>query len=433
MNAWRGLKARIPALLLLALAACSSVPTNTPESRAQTLSAFRSGKINLDCGVPCTWGWVNERARMRALDAAGDWESLALLVAQVGYQKDLAYYYLGRAAEGLGYREAAYAYYGDSYTLATGSQPGARCREVAGDCMGVNLLAVLPVKLKSNAGMVASSAKQNTAAPVEKWNNDQKVSLGPGPRGESDLSYLANVPATRDCIVSNGLKKHPALRAAMLRDLGQKPFKKISSGWGSQGPCGEFQRFGDILTLFSCQAHNCISNQVSLFINLNNNQIQACWHDEETGQAYWIAPGAPPRPLDRGDDCTLMNSIGEAGVLAKYGTSDTMAGRVISSERLGVQIFTRGGQRWCGEEVQIDVVVSPDANYKNHNFFSASDFAALIQNLGTKILSQTCPAARGVKIRGMGTQLYVKWNGSASAALGWKPIENTSASQKAGK
>lgn len=152
MKAWHGLTARIPALFFLGLAACAPVQTMNPEFRAQTLSALRSGTINLDCGAACAWGWVTERERMRAFDAAGDWESLALRVAQVGYQKDLAYYYLGRAAEGLGYREAALAYYGDSYTLATGSQPGAQCRQVAGDCMGVNLLAVLPTKLKLNAG-----------------------------------------------------------------------------------------------------------------------------------------------------------------------------------------------------------------------------------------------------------------------------------------
>jgi hypothetical protein len=174
MKAWCGFTAQFPALLLLGLAACAPVQTMSPEFRAQTLNALRSGTINLDCGASCAWGWVNERARMRAFDAAGDWESLALRVAQVGYQKDLAYYYLGRAAEGLGYREAALAYYGDSYTLATGSQPGAQCRQVAGGCMGVDLLAVLPAKLKLSAPVSSSasraSSSENQAGAGDKSN-----------------------------------------------------------------------------------------------------------------------------------------------------------------------------------------------------------------------------------------------------------------------
>lgn len=160
MKAWGILTARLSTLAFLGLTACAPVQTMNPEFRAQTLSALRSGTINLNCGASCAWGWVNERERIRAFDAAGDWESLALRVAQVGYQKDLAYYYLGRAAEGLGYREAALSYFGDSYTLATGSQPGPQCRQVAGGCMGVDLLAVLPVKLKLNAGNAASGGNR---------------------------------------------------------------------------------------------------------------------------------------------------------------------------------------------------------------------------------------------------------------------------------
>ncbi len=265
-------------------------------------------------------------------------------------------------------------------------------------------------------------AQQTSATQVSTLDKDQKISLGAEPRSKPDLSDLASISATQACVVSGGgLRKHPALRTAMLRDLGQRPFKRIASGWGSQGPCSDVNRFGDILHVFSCQAHNCATNSVNLFIDLASDRIQACWSDE--GKAYWIAPGAPPRPLDVDDDCTEINLIGEAGMLAKYGTTAAMAGRVTFSERLGAQVFARGGPAWCGEQVQFDVVVSNQAYYKNQTFFSGPDFATLIQNVGTKILSQTCPAARAVIIRGMGGSLYVNWTGSASATLGWKPVK----------
>ena len=73
MKAWGILTARLSTLAFLGLTACAPVQTMNPEFRAQTLNALRSGTINLDCGASCAWGWVNELARMRAFDAAGDW------------------------------------------------------------------------------------------------------------------------------------------------------------------------------------------------------------------------------------------------------------------------------------------------------------------------------------------------------------------------
>jgi hypothetical protein len=55
------------------------------------------------------------------LDAIGRWQDLALLVAQVGYMNDLGYYYLGHAAENLGYWQAAQRYYPDRRTAFGGS------------------------------------------------------------------------------------------------------------------------------------------------------------------------------------------------------------------------------------------------------------------------------------------------------------------------
>jgi hypothetical protein len=44
---------------------------------------------------------------------------LAVLVVQIGYDEDLAWFYLGRAAEGLGSDKAALKYYKISAALAT--------------------------------------------------------------------------------------------------------------------------------------------------------------------------------------------------------------------------------------------------------------------------------------------------------------------------
>jgi len=202
MSMWRRPTAGILALCFLGLAACAPMQTNNSDLREKTLSALRSGTISLDCGVPCAWAWVNEKDRIRAFDAAGDWEELALRVAQVGYQKDLAYYYLGRAAEGLGYREAALAYYRDSYTLATGSKPGPQCRQVAGGCMGVDLLAVLPGKLRIASGPDTPEMNRGSIKQARNADKTQRQGSSPGEqnappgREESAHSSLTHKPLT---------------------------------------------------------------------------------------------------------------------------------------------------------------------------------------------------------------------------------------------
>jgi len=61
---------------------------------------------------------------------AEDWEELAVTVLQIGYQNDLSYFYLGRAAEGMKGYDAALKYYRISGALATGPSSRHRCYSV---------------------------------------------------------------------------------------------------------------------------------------------------------------------------------------------------------------------------------------------------------------------------------------------------------------
>jgi len=70
----------------------------------------QAGQPMLDCRAECSGAWGQNRQQVRILDATGRWQDLALLVAQVGYMNDLSYYYLGHAAENLGYWQAAQRY-----------------------------------------------------------------------------------------------------------------------------------------------------------------------------------------------------------------------------------------------------------------------------------------------------------------------------------
>jgi len=188
-------------LLILSVVGCAPLQTMTPDFRAQSMTKLQAGLISLDCTVACSLNWVTERERLRALDGAGDWESLALKVVQIGYQKDLAYYYLGRASEGLGYRDAALRYYRESYTLATGTMHGPQCRSVAGGCMGVDLLAVLPVKLKLNTGLAVSDANRGSMTQGRNADNTQ--------RRESPLPAPLATPARDGSQDSSLIQKPP--------------------------------------------------------------------------------------------------------------------------------------------------------------------------------------------------------------------------------
>src|SRR6202158_617408 len=97
---------------LLTLVGCAErVDTVKP---AEVLAQLRAGRPLLGCHDPCLAAWRGAQPQAAQLDAGARWQDLAMLLARTGYQDDLSLYYLGRAAEGLGSREAAAAYYRQS-------------------------------------------------------------------------------------------------------------------------------------------------------------------------------------------------------------------------------------------------------------------------------------------------------------------------------
>jgi Zn-dependent protease with chaperone function len=72
---------------------------------------FSQGKAALRCASPCSMRFALNKGDMKQMHDAGNWRALAVKVLDVGYKKDLAYFYLARAAENLGYTAAARKYY----------------------------------------------------------------------------------------------------------------------------------------------------------------------------------------------------------------------------------------------------------------------------------------------------------------------------------
>jgi hypothetical protein len=158
---------------LLILAGCANKYASvTPELQASFMSDLKAGKNNLDCGAGCSFTWLAQAPSIHSLDLAEKWPDLAVRVMQIGYGSDLAYYYLGQSAQGLGYHQAAIGYYSTSLALATGPNPLLKCSAGQGassdPCQGVDLISSIPVLIQASRDAIAQQvAAQDTPAPVK--------------------------------------------------------------------------------------------------------------------------------------------------------------------------------------------------------------------------------------------------------------------------
>jgi hypothetical protein len=136
---------------------------------AASLALLRAGRPLLTCREPCLAEWRDAQPQAAQLDAGAHWQGLALLLAGVRYQDDLSLYYLGRAAEGIGYREAAAGYYRQSRVF---SGTSGSCLHLSRVCGGVVLpraaalrLAAIERELNAVRSRPTGPAPQQPQAP----------------------------------------------------------------------------------------------------------------------------------------------------------------------------------------------------------------------------------------------------------------------------
>src|SRR5215467_7811602 len=122
------------AAIATSLSACINVSstgiTAADSGRGELTDDFRNGEAKLDCRMRCAFAWGLERQRSKGLYDTRAWSELAVDVLKIGYGDDLSYYYLGKAAEGLGYDRAAEIYFRFSRDAAL------KCSDIYGDCYG---------------------------------------------------------------------------------------------------------------------------------------------------------------------------------------------------------------------------------------------------------------------------------------------------------
>jgi len=185
------------ALCLNILSACSTGGLKVDASDFQ--NNFAAGGIRLNCGIECSFSVGAARPKMRILYNNRLWLDLAKEVARVGYANDQQYFYLGAAAAGMGYRNAARTYF------ALSNASDLRCAKAPNTCDGFNFPLDINIWLNQLANADAKDAtdkkaaaqrSQNKSTPVQ--TNQQQPSAKPSTPSSSDGSAQPKVKSILD-------------------------------------------------------------------------------------------------------------------------------------------------------------------------------------------------------------------------------------------
>ncbi|MFM9863966.1 MAG: S1C family serine protease [Micropepsaceae bacterium] len=177
------MRASLFALGMLILAGCASTVVNTTDSATVARhDAFKSANINLPMGTLEAAEWTINRPAAYDLLAAGQWRALADLVQRKGINNDLAWYYLGRAAEGLGDSGLARTYYQRSLDRTNSDKYSATCQgKVMSLCDGFDFPDVAQARLASlQASAPADPAVPTITPPAEGGSASALLRTGTG-------------------------------------------------------------------------------------------------------------------------------------------------------------------------------------------------------------------------------------------------------------
>lgn len=211
--------------------ASSGIQTPAGEQVTNVIAAFERGEARLTCEVSCSGAWGATRKEAKMLHDQGLWSDLAIEVAKVGFKADQTYFYLGRAAEGLGHTEAARTYY------KLGLASSFKCAGIFNNCDGLVfpgeiLTAInrLPAPTKAEAPVVGRTSTlivptENAPAVIKTKEEpliaqasqspakveSPKVDLRPA------IKAVAQQPKFRDASESNSAKKTKADKESIPR------------------------------------------------------------------------------------------------------------------------------------------------------------------------------------------------------------------------
>jgi len=179
---------------------CTMKNANVPPD--ELMRQFQAGQPMLNCSMAeCGLGWIHNLPNEAALEATGRWQDLALSVMRTGYGDDLSYYYLGRAAENLGYLQAAQKYYRIAEQI---SVTQTACNVAANICNGYVFPDVLYPHLEVVESRLAAPSASTESTPPRQTRVKRLVHRQP-----SQTPTASSAPASSQAPASGFVEPTP--------------------------------------------------------------------------------------------------------------------------------------------------------------------------------------------------------------------------------
>jgi hypothetical protein len=183
---WRAIGLGIAALTVLAGCSSGGVVDDAGRPISDVYGLFVKGDLRLKCEFSCAFASGAHRKEIGGLYQNQLWKDLALSVAEVNFSGNLSYFYLGRAAEGLGLYQTADIYYRLS-NAASYKCPGDQCEGI-----------VLPFEAKAGLERIASvlpRAPAPMAVPPAQAKASTFSSTAPAVKESSEAHLNTNTQA----------------------------------------------------------------------------------------------------------------------------------------------------------------------------------------------------------------------------------------------
>lgn len=171
--------------LSLGLIGCISSPPKASVSSFE--HAFLNGETRLDCTLLCSMKFGTNLPDMHQLYLQQRWHELSSKVIEIGFNQNIAYYYLGRAAEGLGKPKAAEIYY-----LLSESAP--RC--LLNGCKGLSFPDVTTERL--------ANIKRHSFEAASQYSIQSSHSSNPSTSVNADYKLKNECSDNSDCKADEG-------------------------------------------------------------------------------------------------------------------------------------------------------------------------------------------------------------------------------------
>ena len=144
--------------------------TSTPLAfYSENFEQFKDGKLVLNCKGECYTQYLIAQSGLKKLYEDKSWRELAQNVIKLSYKFDLSYYYLGAAAEGMGYTDSARIYYEKASELSNATEDSCS-KALLLSCGGIQIPKTYqaPVNLPQQARTDTSAIPMVTAdVPIE--------------------------------------------------------------------------------------------------------------------------------------------------------------------------------------------------------------------------------------------------------------------------